>query len=215
MTAQSSFIPAADFAEILSQAVVAFQTHGTEGESSSSGRPEPITVVQALLYAEKTAKQQRQNYLVESLFGNWQLCFTTAGKVTLRQGQPIGKRGFYAPRFAPAQISLQPFGPSTATEPKLEISNQIQCGPILFRVTGPARYLGRNLLTFDFTNMQIKVLGKTIYQGTFPGRTAPATDFSTQSITQLPFFSFFWVTDDFIAARGRGGGLAIWARSPD
>ena len=28
-----------------------------------------------------------------------------------------------------------------------------------------------------------------------------------------PFFSFFWMSDDFIAARGRSGGIAVWART--
>ena len=35
-------------------------------------------------------------------------------------------------------------------------------------------------------------------------------DFNEQPIAKLAFFAFFLVTEDMIAARGRGGGLALW-----
>jgi len=37
-------------------------------------------------------------------------------------------------------------------------------------------------------------------------------NFYDQPIAKLPFFAFFLVTEDFIAARGRGGGLALWVK---
>jgi len=37
-------------------------------------------------------------------------------------------------------------------------------------------------------------------------------NFYDQPIAKLPFFAFFLVTEDFIAARGRGGGLALGLR---
>ncbi|MBE9256152.1 hypothetical protein IQ228_01760, partial [Dolichospermum sp. LEGE 00246] len=37
-------------------------------------------------------------------------------------------------------------------------------------------------------------------------------DFNEQPIAKLAFFAFFLVTEDMIAARGRGGGLALWIR---
>jgi predicted nuclease of predicted toxin-antitoxin system len=36
--------------------------------------------------------------------------------------------------------------------------------------------------------------------------------FMAISIGNLPFFTFFAVADQYIAARGRGGGLAIWVK---
>lgn len=49
-------------------------------------------------------------------------------------------------------------------------------------------------------------------EGQIRGGKAQELDFYNQSIGKLPFFGFFLVTEDFIAARGRGGGLAIWVR---
>ncbi|BAY27539.1 hypothetical protein NIES2100_73640 [Calothrix sp. NIES-2100] len=40
----------------------------------------------------------------------------------------------------------------------------------------------------------------------------PSGDFYNQPIAKLPFFAFFVITKDFIAARGRGSGLALWIR---
>ena len=61
--------------------------------------------------------------------------------------------------------------------------------------------------------MQLRLFGRAVYSGEFRGGKATATDFSAQSIRTLPFFAFFLVTEDFIAARGRGGGLALWVKS--
>ena len=36
--------------------------------------------------------------------------------------------------------------------------------------------------------------------------------FFSQNLNQQAFFSYFLVTDKFIAARGRGGGLALWQK---
>ncbi|MBC7969071.1 MAG: hypothetical protein H7Z11_02865, partial [Verrucomicrobia bacterium] len=92
------------------------------------------------------------------------------------------------------------------------IGNQVAVGPVLLRFTGPAHYLGRkNLLAFDFTHLQLGVISKTVYSGTVPGRKT-RQDFYSQTVGTLPFFAFFLVTPDFIAARGRGGGLALWVK---
>jgi hypothetical protein len=199
-----------DAITILRQAATTFQT------KIDNNRPNPKTVTRALLEAEKTAKQEHRQYPLESLLGQWRLCFTTAGKVNLRQGMASGKSGFYVLQFVSAQIS---FTATTASDnnnlDKIEIGNQVQLGFLLFRVTGQARYLERkNLLAFDFTHMQFVLFGKTFYRGAFPGRKTQTEDFLTQPIAKLAFFTFFSVTKDFIAARGRGGGLALWVRQP-
>lgn len=93
---------------------------------------------------------------------------------------------------------------------QLEISNQTQFGSLVFKLTGPAQYSGqKNLLAFDFTYIQLWLFGRTIYNGEFRGGFAQMPNFYQQSITKLPFFAFFLVAEGFIAARGRGGGLAF------
>lgn len=194
-------------------------------------RPSPEAVVQALLQAELAAKQQRLQYPFQDLVGTWRLCFTTGVKKRSssnrsssqssangkKQGQTGGirlKKGFYLPRWTPAQIgffaapdaAVAGFGQGT-------ITNQIELGTVRLRFTGSAKYLGKkNLLAFDFTQVAIDCFGKTLLQTRFRGGQSKATPFEQTPIAKLPFFAFFCVTPDWVAARGRGGGLALWIR---
>lgn len=226
MTINSPSTGSADFVTTLTQAATAFRaqignSHGlaTSPQKQPLGkrsdlpknRPTSEVLVAALLQAEKSAKQQRRQYPLESLLGHWRLCFTTPRKVHLQEGRASG-RGFYVPQFAPAQICFNVPAPSSEQPFGIEIGNQVQLGPLLFRLTGPARYLDRkNLLAFDFTQMQLRLFGRTVYQGAFRRGKAKTEDFASQP-SKLPFFAFFLITEDLIAARGRGGGLALWVR---
>ncbi|MBD0334003.1 MAG: hypothetical protein ICV62_00805 [Cyanobacteria bacterium Co-bin13] len=188
--------------EVLSAAAMAL--------SKSGPRPDGKAVTVALLEAEKTAKQQRRTYPLEDLYGTWRLCFTAPKKPHYRSGQPIGS-GFYVPALAVAQIS---FLPETDQPGKATIRNQLRLGPLQITFSGPARYPGRkNLLVFDFTRLEVKTLGATLYSGATGSKTAKAASFEAVPIGQLPFFSFFLAQPDYVAARGRSGGLALWVRS--
>lgn len=181
----------------------------TAAATSQSNRPAAASVVEALLQAEKFAKQQRLLYESDQLLGQWQLCFATGTRKLRRGGIALGK-GFYLPRWVQGQIGFER-QPESADQ--LKISNQLRVGAVCFRVEGPAKYLHKkNLLAFDFTQMQLSLVGRTIYRGSFRGGKSQAESFEQQPIAKLPFFSFFLVTEDLIAARGRGGGLAIWVK---
>lgn len=195
-----------DFVATLAHAAVALR-------DGTGDRPSATAVVNALLQAEKAAKQQRLTYPLEPLLGHWRLYFTAPRKARLRGGMALGK-GLYVPQIAPAQISFATQAPTLGeSSGKAEISNQIQFGPLLFKLTGPAHYLGKkNIMAFDFTHMQLCLFGRAVYSGNFRGGKAQAQDFYDRSIAKLPFFAFFLVTEDFIAARGRGGGLALWVK---
>jgi len=180
-----------------------FMTTLTHAVSQKRDRPSASNVVLALLQAEKIAKQQRIVYSLESLIGDWRLWFI-APRTHLQNGKASG-RGWYIPQFVPAQISF-------FNQEELAISNQIQLGSLLFKLTGSAKYLDKkNLLAFDFTNMQTIVFGRVIYNGKFPSKSV-ANNLTEQPIAKLPFFTFFLVNENFIAARGRGGGIAIWVK---
>ena len=204
----TSTVPSADFLTTLAMAAAA-----SRGKTDDH-RPYAKAVVTALLQAEKAAKQQRLTYPFDSLLGRWRLCFVTGTRKVRQRGGIILGRGFYVPRVAPAQISFSSQSPTHTQNPgNGEIGNQIQFGSLLFKLTGPAQYLGKkNLLAFDFTQMQLRLFGHTFYSGDFPGGKARTERFYHQSIAKLPFFAFFLVTEDFIAARGRGGGLALWVK---
>lgn len=185
---------------------VAAAYRGQEAE-----RPCAETVINALLQAEKAAKQQRLFYPFESLLGQWRLCFATGTRKVKRRGGIVLGKGFYLPKFARAYIS---FSANLEQASEIgEIGNQVRLGSVLLKLTGPSRYLGKkNLLVFDFNQMQVSLFDRTVYRGQIRGGKDQAQDFYNQPIAKLPFFAFFLVTEDLIAARGRGGGLALWIR---
>lgn len=189
-----------DFVDVLAGAAASLRTKRL--------RPAAKEVVDALLQAEKAAKQQKLVYPLESLYGQWRLYFTAPKNAHLKSGVALGK-GFYVPQIAPAQIAFRP-------SPNLggaEITNSLQFGSLQLKLTGPARYLGKkNLLVFDFTHMELSLFNRAIYSGGFRGGKLKDADFEQQSIAKLPFFAFFLITQDFISARGRGGGLALWVK---
>lgn len=154
-------------------------------------------------------KQTRQSIPLESLLGTWRLGFSAGKKAKFQSGQPVGS-GFYIPQLAIARIT---FAASDTGEHQLKVMNELNIGPLTIRFTGPARYPGKkNLLAFDFTHLQVSCFGLTVYQGKVQNKQRADKPFEAIAIAQLPFFAFFAATDDYIAARGRGGGLAIWVK---
>jgi hypothetical protein len=172
-------------------------------------RPKGSELTAALLKLEQAAKQNRLVIPQASLLGSWRLCFSASKQAKYQSGQPVGS-GFYIPKWAIARIT---FATSDASEAPLSIANELNMGPLQMRFTGPARYPGKkNLLAFDFTELTVKCLGARVYRGAVGSKKRAGQVFADVAIAQLPFFAFFAATEEFIAARGRGGGLAIWAR---
>jgi hypothetical protein len=187
-------MPADDFATVLSAV-------------TTSSKPPAAAVVTALLQAEKSTKGDRRQFPVASLMGDWRLCFSTMGKVKLGDKQ---LRGFYLPSWLPAQIG---FAASGVEAYLIAITNQITVGLVSLKLSGPAKFIEKkNLIGFNFTQIEIKILGQTVYNGKFPSPREGKV-FGDVAIGKLPFFAFFEVNEQFIAARGRGGGLAIWAKA--
>lgn len=183
--------------EILSQAAQAFR--------SGTSRPDADQVVDALLQAEKFAKQHPPQFSFDQLVGQWRLCFAT-GTRKLRQGGIQLKKGYYVPKLAKAQISF-------ARDEAERIGNLAQLGALQLKFTGPARFQAKkNLLAFEFTQIEVTVGSIVLKKGAVRGGETKEQEFAEMSIAKLPFFAFFLVTEDLIAARGRGGGLALWIR---
>lgn len=204
-----------DVLSVLTQAAASIRT--TMGKTDRASRPSAPAVVKALLQAEKTAKRQHLTYPLEGLFGSWQLCFTAPRNAHFKENTAIGK-GLYMPQMIPAQISFYPPSEPAQGSGKAEIGNQVCLGALCLKFDGPAWYVGKkNLLVFDFTQVRLSLFDRTLYRGTFRSGKSQAQAFQTQefqprSIAKLPFFAFFLVTEDFIAARGRGGGIALWVK---
>ncbi|HZG38017.1 MAG TPA: hypothetical protein VEZ50_04985 [Nodosilinea sp.] len=176
---------------------------------ASGARIEGKQVTAALLAAEQQTKQQRHQISTEALLGNWQLRFTAPKKPALKAGQPTSG-GFYVPGLAVASISF-----SRGDDDQLTIQNQLQVGPTRLRFTGPAKVLPKkNLLAFDFVRLQIMAGSLTVIDRSLRSKAAKADDFAATGVGKLPFFAFFAAQEGYIAARGRGGGLALWVKRP-
>lgn len=204
----------------------------------TGSRPQSSQVVQALLDTERAAKHPRPPLALEDLLGQWQLRFTAPNKPAYKAGEPTG-RGFYWPPLAPGTIrfsrpapvskasgsnvptsdipsadSSTPDGPTPEAQASdlLTIENQIQLGPLALQFSGPAKFLAKqNLLAFDFVQLQVCLGGLRLFKLPIKGR-ARSEDFATIPIAKLPFFAFFAATEQYLAARGRGGGLALWVK---
>lgn len=179
-------------------------------------RPPAPSVVQALVQLEKVAKKQSTTYESADILGQWRLRFVANQKSRDQAGTTQG-RGFYVPKFVTAQIQFQPSEIQASTgsdseQSAIAIGNQLKLGPLAFKVNGPARRDRKNLVAFDFTQMQLQLFGQSLYQGNMQNKARANQPFAQQTIAKLPFFNFFYVSDNLIAARGRGGGLAIWSR---
>ena len=176
----------------------------------TSLRPTAAATVMALLQTEESIRQTRTQFIESDLLGNWRLHFVSAGKVNLSSKR---LRGFFLPSFLPAQIGFQRSDMNDSAP--LCVTNQITIGLIQLKFTGPARFESKkNLLGFDFTRLEIIALGQRVYEGAVPS-SRKNQKFQDISIGKLPFFAFFAVTDRFIAARGRGGGLAMWVKQSE
>lgn len=172
-------------------------------------------VCQKLREAEKVAKKQRKRYTFDQLCGTWRLCWVTGTKrVRHRAGIVLGT-GRYLPRWLKIQITYRQTEETDleAKEVMGEVENSVQLGGLQLTLTGLVKFLTeKNLLGFDFTRMRIRVFGLTLYDGYIRGGKKTEGAFSETPIKEQAFFNYFLVDDEVIAARGRGGGLALWGR---
>ena len=85
----------------------------------------------------------------------------------------------------------------------LSIANSISLGPLKLRFNGPGWLQGkRPLLCFRFDRLTLELGGATLFQRQLP-EPAPK---------KTPFFALIAVEQNqWLAARGRGGGLALWS----
>ena len=186
-----------------------------EQAAKSNSKPSSNEVVESLLAAEKKAKKSKTRYSFEQLTGKWQLCFITGTKKTRKKAGIVLGAGRYIPEWI-AKIQIAYSAESVAEgQEKSEIGrveNSVQVGAIELTLSGPTNFLPNNILAFDFTRIAVKLLGKTVYQGFIRGGEAREAEFFSLSVGKQAFFAYFLVEDGIIAARGRGGGLALWGR---
>ncbi len=93
------------------------------------------------------------------------------------------------------------------------IENKIQVGLMTLTVSGPAKFLDKNdILAFDFTRLAVEAVGIKLYDNYIRGGKTSEESFYQRLVKDQAFFAYFLIQENFIAARGRGGGLALWVK---
>ena len=185
-------------------------------EDKSNSLPSPSQVVNALLEAEKMSKKQKTHYSFPQLVGTWRLHFVTGTKKTRAKAGIVLGAGRYLPKFI--KISLSYSDRVLATPPQGTeagtVTNTVQIGGLKLALEGPIKFLPqKNILAFDFTRLSVNLFGIQLYQGYIRGGEVKEKEFYREKVGKQAFFAYFLVQDNFIAARGRGGGLALWKTS--
>jgi len=190
---------------VLNQAI-AFLT------TPSATPPASESVVEALLMAEKMAKQTQVHSAYKHLLGTWRLGFIIGTKRSRQKAGIILGSGRFLPKWVKINLS---YYQAEAEQERGTVENSVKLGMLELIVTGPTQFWSKkNILAFDFTQMKVLLSGLKLYDGYLRGGKEREAHFYDQSLKEQAFFTYFLIEDRCIAARGRGGGLALWAREP-
>lgn len=160
---------------------------------------DPAVLAEQLLATERSARSQRPPVVATALEGVWQLQAVLNKTGRLRRW----------PAFLPATLEYR-----WSEAERGQITNQVRLGDLGFRFRGPCQFeSSRNLLWFDFEQWQLAWGDRVLLQGRIGSKETAATlgdRLAQRPRPKLPFFHYFSVTPTAIAARGRGGGVALW-----
>ena len=181
--------------------------------TQSAKPPAPEAVVEALLQAEKTAKQSRVRHTYPQLLGTWRLGFITGTKRSRKRAGIILGAGRFLPSWVKIHLSyLQ----TESNQERGTVQNSVAFGLLQLVLTGPTQFWSKtNMLAFDFTRMRVSLSGLKLYDGYIRKGQEREARFYEQGVKEQAFFTYFLVQNNAIAARGRGGGLALWTRVSD
>ena len=190
---------------------------------SNCKAPNRQETVKILLAQEKAARAASQPIALAQLTGHWRLTFITGTKKSRqRAGVALGA-GRFLPNWIKIAIayeasSIDSTEANQASDPAPvgRVENRVGFAGVDLMVSGPIQlYPRRRVLAFDFIKVRFALAGAKLFDGYVKGGEAREKAFAEKSLLDQAFFTYFWVTKDFIAARGRGGGLAIWVRAED
>ncbi|MCP9848603.1 hypothetical protein [Cyanobium sp. Morenito 9A2] len=163
----------------------------------------------ALLDQERLSRRGGSGLTAADLIGCWRL-----DQVWPRRGtQPSGLNSRLF-RGLGAQLEIMATdSPGDSTESQLRVRNSVRLGGLALQFEGPARLQGRRpLLVFRFERLHLQLGPWRALD-----RTLPVSEpFEAAPVGRLPFFALIGLQDKgaTLCARGRGGGLAQWRRSP-
>lgn len=183
-----------------------------------SPKPSPDEIVNALLCVEKNSKRDKKSSFLEQLLGTWQLCFVTGTKKTRQRAGIVLGAGRYLPSWVKIYLSYACNGENELIETRFyesgTVENLVELGSLKLSLSGPVKFLSKkNILAFDFTRMTVRLFGIQLYHGYIRGGKTSEEKFYEENVGKQAFFAYFFLGNNCIAARGRGGGLALWGRN--
>ncbi|MGF1495346.1 MAG: hypothetical protein ACFB8W_00785 [Elainellaceae cyanobacterium] len=191
-------------------------------EGKAPRPPEAAALVTDLQQAEKTTKQQKFRYTYDALVGTWRLGFITGTRRSRQQAGGLLGAGRFLPSWLTIQITYSPTAPGqdlqAAKALRSEgqwgtVQNIVRLGSLSLEVAGPTRlWPGTNILAFDFPRVKVSLGALRLYGGYIPQGQEREAQFYQQPLKEQAFFNYFLLEDSYVAARGRGGGLALWVR---
>jgi len=155
--------------------------------------PSPLPDGATLLALEDHARRNGSGLEVDRLCGRWCL-----EQVWSKGGvHPSALSGALL-RSLGARLEIQP---AAQGSPGLELRNAVQLGGLELSFHGAGWLQGRRpLLLFGFERLELRLGGALLLSRPLP----PAAP------RRQPFFALIGRGEDWLAARGRGGGLALW-----
>ena len=146
-----------------------------------------------LLELERQVRQGGSGLRAPELLGCWRL------DQVWPKGSPRPS-AFSGSLLRAVQARLEISAP--VAEEELSLTNAVTLGPLELRFRGVGRLVGsRPLLQFSFQELQLSLGGRLLLRRALP---EPARQ-------RLPFFALIARDPSgWLAARGRGGGLALW-----
>lgn len=181
-------------------------------DPSKHTKPDGPDVAQALRETERSEKRFLAADAYPQLLGTWRLVFVSKAKKS---------SGQWIPSWVQIQITYgndttTPFKPVAVETPRFlgRVYNQVQLGVLKLTLSGPTAFNPANgILAFDFTRFTVELAERSLFSAAMGGGTKREAEFYDLPLKQQAFFRFFWITPQGIAARGKGGGLALWAKN--
>mgnify|MGYP001794521023 CR=1 FL=1 len=181
--------------------------------------PDSAQLQEALLSVEKSAKKEKKHYNFSDLVGCWNLRFITGTKKSRKKAGIVLGVGRYIPQFIKIQITYEKDSISVDTG---RVTNSVRIAFLNLSLSGPVKFLSqKNILAFDFTSLTAKIFGWKIYDGYISNGEVRDKEFYQKKLSEQAFFSYFLIEENasrshavrLIAARGKGGGLALWGKN--
>ena len=160
---------------------------------------EDLPDIEEIKILEKNSQKNGSGVVYEELLGIWKFKYVWGKKLDEIKNVPSSIL-----QVLSARLELK--SKNKEDQINYEIKNSINFGLLNITFLGSAELKGlRPLLTFYFKELKISIINFLIFN----------KELKKPEDKKMPFFSLIGISteNNWLCARGRGGGLAIWVKS--